>query len=510
MKKTRLFMIATTVALLMLFATTFLAITVSAEVVTDVTGPTITEAYCDKQGQVLKPGDTAYFSFKAYDESGLRDRVSVNFYEATSYSGRSFNWVYNSSEGKYETTFTVPETAKNGEYYISTIYMYDIHGNQTALSTHLGFRVEGSISDTNGPTITEAYCDKQEQVLKPGDTVYFSFKAYDESGLRDRVSVNFYEATSYSGRSFNWVYNSNEDKYETTFTVPSSVKMGAYYISTIYMYDIHGNQTALSTHLGFYVEPDGHNFGNWSKLDSNNHKRICSICQKIETELHSGGSSTCTELAKCDICHQSYGSYSEHAGGTATCTVKAKCDVCNQSYGTFGQHDFDKTSWGYKNADGHANSCQTSGCSEHNTVIAHTPGGAATEDVAETCTECGYIISPALGHKKHTAKTEWSTDDKYHWHECTGCEGQQLDKSSHKDLDNNAKCDTCGATVPVGTFGESNNVDTESPDGSDQNNTGTDSGKTNGCGGIIGGASVIVITLAGAGAFFVFRKKKSR
>ena len=213
---------------------------------------------------------------------------------------------------------------------------------------------------------------------------------------------------------------------------------------------------------------------------------------------------------ECDCGEKKADSEASHTGGTATCISKAKCTVCKQSYGSLSEHNFNENAWGYKKTDGHAHACQTSGCSEHDTVIVHTSSGAATEDVAETCTECGYIISPALGHKKHTAKTEWITDDKYHWHECTGCEEQQLDKSSHKDLDNNASCDTCGAAVPVGTTGESDNANTELPDGSDQNNTGTDSGKTNGCGGIIGGASVIVITLAGAGAFFVFRKKKSR
>ena len=73
--------------------------------------------------------------------------------------------------------------------------------------------------------------------------------------------------------------------------------------------------------------------------------------------------------------------------------------MCKQSYGSLTEHNFDENTWGYKKTDGHAHACQTSGCSEHDTVIAHTSSGAATEDVAETCTECGYIISPALGHK---------------------------------------------------------------------------------------------------------------
>lgn len=200
---------------------------------------------------------------------------------------------------------------------------------------------------------------------------------------------------------------------------------------------------------------------------------------------------------ECDCGEKKADSEAFHAGGTATCISKAKCSVCKQSYGSLTEHNFDENAWGYKKTDGHAHACQTSGCSEHDTVIAHTSSGVATEDVAETCTECGYIISPALGHKKHTAKTEWTTDDKYHWHECTGCEGQQLDKSSHKDLDNNAKCDTCGATVPLGTVGE--------PD-EDVNSDGDGLS-----GGAIAGIAVGSIAVVGVGSFsliwFVIKKK---
>ena len=274
-----------------------------------------------------------------------------------------------------------------------------------------------------------------------------------------------------------------------------------------------------------------HEYVSWIYIDATNHKRECP-CGEIETETHTWSEATCTQKSKCSACasergdvdinnhtssvtiyainaldpnshdkkHECCGAIIEtvaHSGGTATCQEKAKCDICKQTYGAFAEHNFDETSWGYKSAYGHAHICQTIGCSEHGTVVAHTSSGEATKDVAETCTECGYIISPALGHKKHTAKTAWTTDDKYHWHECTGCEGQQLDKSSHKDLDNNAKCDTCGATVPVGTVGE--------PD-EDVNSDGDDLSS-----GAIAGIAVGSTVVVGIGSFsliwFVIKKK---
>lgn len=53
-----------------------------------------------------------------------------------------------------------------------------------------------------------------------------------------------------------------------------------------------------------------------------------------------------------------------------------------------------------------------------------------------TCTEpktckrdgCGATEGEALGHE---AKDTWTTDANNHWHECTRCEGQQLDKAAH-------------------------------------------------------------------------------
>ena len=43
----------------------------------------------------------------------------------------------------------------------------------------------------------------------------------------------------------------------------------------------------------------------------------------------------------------------------------------------------------------------------------------------------------------HSPKDEWKSDADNHWHECTGCEGQQLEKTAHEDDDNDGKCDVC-------------------------------------------------------------------
>lgn len=69
----------------------------------------------------------------------------------------------------------------------------------------------------------------------------------------------------------------------------------------------------------------------------------CSRCeyttyQKIDALGHYGGTSTCTEKAICERCHEEYGE-AGHIGGTATCFSKAICDRCHEEYGEVLGHD---------------------------------------------------------------------------------------------------------------------------------------------------------------------------
>ena len=131
----------------------------------------------------------------------------------------------------------------------------------------------------------------------------------------------------------------------------------------------------------------------------------------------------------------------------STCKVNGtgayyKCDVCGKLFSDadgktaitapavlpLAEHTWDKA-W-HANASGHYHECTV--CGTASTVNAHTPGDAATEDTAQTCTECGYIITPATNHgDKHVKDdSKWVSDTTSHWHACTGC-SQQLDKANH-------------------------------------------------------------------------------
>lgn len=159
---------------------------------------------------------------------------------------------------------------------------------------------------------------------------------------------------------------------------------------------------------------------------------------------------------------------------------------------TKGPHSFDTTTWGYKGSDGHAHKCTVSGCTEHDTVVAHTPGAAATETTSQTCTVCHKVLTPALGHvhinhlasvaaqastctapgndaywkcscdklfSDEAATTEttlaavtkaalghtpgdWQSDNDNHWKVCATCQAV-LDKAAHSYAGDSNTCETC-------------------------------------------------------------------
>ncbi len=121
------------------------------------------------------------------------------------------------------------------------------------------------------------------------------------------------------------------------------------------------------------------------------------------------------------------------------------CEVCNAVREV--AHSF--TGEWQKDASGHWHVCTKNGCSVTDTKQNHVSAGAATETDPEVCSICGWQIAPALGHITHTPESEWQKNETHHWHECTGCDGQELDKAAHNDGNNDGSCDACGYVMSV-------------------------------------------------------------
>ena len=104
------------------------------------------------------------------------------------------------------------------------------------------------------------------------------------------------------------------------------------------------------------------------------------------------------------------------------------CAYCNQ----IGTTTWDSTTYGEHNyaavwssdADGHWHECSL--CHGKKDEAAHTPGAAATETTPQKCTECDYIITPALGHTHHMTPVAanpatCTTDGNKAYYVCSGC-----------------------------------------------------------------------------------------
>lgn len=246
----------------------------------------------------------------------------------------------------------------------------------------------------------------------------------------------------------------------------------------------------------------------WGKIEKLEHtgdkatcgnRAICTRCGEYYGEIMQHQWSTTPNYTdskghayKCTVCGE-HDTVQAHTGGTADCQNKAVCTVCGTAYGKTGEHKY-SSEWLYKTASGHAHGCTVTGCDAHDSVVKHTPGAEATEQTAQLCTVCGYIIKPALSHVHKLSKmdevdatcttsgkkayyycescdaifsdsegnneitdaseiiieatghkeSEWKSDEDTHWKECTakGCGEIVVEKEAH-DFDEAGKCTVC-------------------------------------------------------------------
>ena len=149
------------------------------------------------------------------------------------------------------------------------------------------------------------------------------------------------------------------------------------------------------------------------KSDGYQHWRECNDCTEyVQLQEHSFENS-CDDL--CEVC-----GYTRNAGHT----VSDKCEA---------------------DATGHYFLCGV--CNAHLEFAAHTPGPAATEFEDQTCTVCGYVITPALGHRYAGF---WSYDGENHYHACDCGDKTQIQAHTWKHTGARTglavyHCSVCGA-----------------------------------------------------------------
>lgn len=144
---------------------------------------------------------------------------------------------------------------------------------------------------------------------------------------------------------------------------------------------------------------------------------LCTV--KFNYQNHLGGNATCTDKGICEACGYEYGDplghnklYFDYV--PETCTTDGHlpyyyCDRCDKYFGRETDsldtelnvfiipatgHRY-LTSWTF-DSDSHWHKCAV--CGSADTIVPHVSSGEATETAAETCTICGYEITPMLGH----------------------------------------------------------------------------------------------------------------
>mgnify|MGYP000314335120 FL=1 len=114
---------------------------------------------------------------------------------------------------------------------------------------------------------------------------------------------------------------------------------------------------------------------------------------------HNWTAANCTTAKTCSICDKTEGSALGHDWADATCTAPKTCKRtgCTATDGSPLGHDWD-TDWTIGD-DQHWHKCKRTGCAEIKDAASHNPDrDAATEGAPIKCTECGKVLTPALGH----------------------------------------------------------------------------------------------------------------
>lgn len=224
-----------------------------------------------------------------------------------------------------------------------------------------------------------------------------------------------------------------------------------------------------------YGEKLGHKGGEWQS-NENGHWKLCERvnCGKRFSEApHNGGTATCQEKAKCEICGAEYGNLSEHnvdttkwssndtqhfhkcltkgcdyiedaadhSGGKATCKEKAKCDVCAAEYGNLGAHTLTKTA-------AKAPTCLEPGNNEYYTC---SVCGKVFKDAAGT-TETTVAAETLAKSTTHVVESKYVTNATEHFKTCSVCGIEIKDsRAKHTFVKDEATgvetCSVCGYAI---------------------------------------------------------------
>ena len=334
--------------------------------------------------------DTQTVTITAADNSGETVKVeyllSAKKYTKAELDGMTF------------TAYTAPFGINPDNEYIIYVRLTDKTGNTDYICSD-GIVLDGTIPVIGGIENGKTYCEAQTVTV------------YEKYINTDTVTVNGTKVTLDKNNSFILSAADGEQK--------------------IVVIDKAGNKAEMTVMVN-----NGHTFGEWQPNGDGTHTHRCKIsgCNGFETKECSGGTATCTEKAKCEVCGDSYGEKNpaNHNGGkqewTKTETAhEKKWNCCGAVTVASEAHEW---------ADGV--------CRECGYECLHTD-----DDTNHICDICGKIYSNHRDTDKnhvcdYCGKTISNHEDTDKNHICDYC-----DKiiSNHKDTDKNHICDFCDKII---------------------------------------------------------------
>lgn len=175
----------------------------------------------------------------------------------------------------------------------------------------------------------------------------------------------------------------------------------------------------------------------------------CNACGATRSITHSWDSgkvtkaATCTEEGTktytCTVCGEKKTEKIGAAGHKYSNACDASCNTCGAIRNV--QHSY-STKW-FSDGSKHWHACTV--CGEKKDAAKHTPSAAATNSTPQTCTTCGYVLQPALGHT-HDFEDTWTKDQMGHWYACSSCDDVKDYENHSYENDCDSTCDVCGYT----------------------------------------------------------------
>lgn len=197
------------------------------------------------------------------------------------------------------------------------------------------------------------------------------------------------------------------------------------------------------------AKTEDHRYGSVTSAGSDIHKQTCTVCGKEITAAHTWDKGKITQKPNCKetgiktyTCTGCGSTRTENLHKTEEHAFTNNCDTtCNlcgltrtakHRYGSAWSNDRER----------HYHVCTV--CGDKKDISAHVPGKAATETTPQLCTECGYVLQAALGHK-HSFAEDLIFNEQGHWYPCEGCDERQLAEHEFENACD-TDCGLCGFT----------------------------------------------------------------